>query len=61
MGTGVLSKGKRIWDVNLTRHFSVQLMLRMCGYISLLLAYSSMVWTGINVVVAVVVVVLHVP
>jgi hypothetical protein len=40
MGTGVLSKGKSIWDVNLTRHFSVQPRLRMRGNLSLL-TYSS--------------------
>jgi hypothetical protein len=49
MGTGVLSKGKIVGDVILTRHFPLQPRLRMSGTISQLL-------TGINVVVVVVVV-----
>jgi hypothetical protein len=43
MGTGVLSKGKSVWDVNLTRHFSVEPRLRMCANLSLLLTYASTV------------------
>jgi hypothetical protein len=50
MCTGVLSKGKIVHDVIVTRHFSLQARLRMSGTISLIL-------TGINVVVVIVVVV----
>jgi hypothetical protein len=62
MGTGVLSKGKSVQDVILTRHFSLQTRLNISGTIILLRPYSSMVWIGINViVVAVVFVVVQIP
>jgi hypothetical protein len=48
MDTWVLSKGKIVGDVILTRHFLLQPRLRMSGTISQLL-------TGINVVVVIVV------
>jgi hypothetical protein len=50
MYTGVLSKGKVVRDVIVTRHFSLQPRLRMSGTVSLLL-------TGINVIVVITVVV----
>jgi len=53
-------KGETCLGCESDQAFLVQLMLRVRGYISLLFAYSSMVWTGIDVVVAVVVV-LNVP
>jgi hypothetical protein len=55
MGTGVLSKGWSIWDVILTRQLHLQPRLRMSGTISVLPTCIGILWTGINVVVVVIV------
>jgi hypothetical protein len=61
MGTGVLSKGSSVWDMILTRHLHLQPRLRMIGIISLLPTYNNMLLSGINIVVAVLVIVVVVP
>jgi hypothetical protein len=55
MGTGILSKGWSVWDVIVTRQLRLQPRLRMSGTISLLPTCTGMLWTGINVVVLVIV------
>jgi hypothetical protein len=57
MITGILSKGYSSQGVILTMHFYLQPRFRMSGSISLLPTYTSIVWTGINVVVLLVVVI----
>jgi len=47
--------------VILTRRLYLQTRLRKSGTISLLPTYTSVVWTGINVVAVVAVVVVYVP
>jgi hypothetical protein len=60
MGTGVLSKGKSVRDVIVTRHLHQQPGLRMGGTISLLPTCTGMMLTGINVQILVVVVVVFI-